>query len=96
MALNVTPLHDRVLVKRFEEEAKKYGSLYIPDTAKEKPMQGEVLAVGKGKLKKDGARVTPVVKTGDRVLFGKWSGDEFEYAGEKFLMLSEDDILAVL
>jgi chaperonin GroES len=84
------------LVKRLEDSAKKYGSLYIPDTAKEKPMQGEVLAVGKGKIKKDGARQEPVVKKGDRILFGKWSGEEFEYEGEKFLMLSEEDILAVL
>lgn len=96
MALNVTPLHDRVLIKRIEEATNKYGSLYIPETAKEKPMQGEVLAVGKGKLQKDGTRKTPAVKTGDRVLFGKWSGEEFEYGGEKFLMLSEDDIFAVL
>ena len=96
MALNVTPLHDRVLIKRTEEATNKYGSLYIPETAKEKPMQGEVLAVGKGKRKKDGKRTEPTVKTGDHVLFGKWSGEEFEYAGEKFLMLSEDDILAVL
>ena len=96
MALNVTPLHDRVLIKRLDDSAKQYGSIIIPDTATEKPMQGEVLAVGKGKLRKDGARQEPSVKTGDRVVFSKWSGDEFEYEGEKFLMLSEDDILAVL
>ena len=96
MALNVTPLHDRVLIKRLEDSNKKYGSIIIPDTATEKPMQGEVLAVGKGKVKKDGTRQTPALKTGDRVVFSKWSGDEFEYEGEKFLMLSEDDILAVL
>ena len=96
MALNVTPLHDRVLIKRLEDSNKKYGSIIIPDTATEKPMQGEVLAVGKGKVKKDGSRQTPALKTGDRVVFSKWSGDEFEYEGEKFLMLSEDDILAVL
>ena len=96
MALNVTPLHDRVLVKRLDDGVKKYGSIYIPDTATEKPMHGEVLAVGKGKVRKDGTRQEPAVKTGDRVVFSKWSGDEFEYEGEKFLMLSEEDILAVL
>lgn len=96
MALNVQPLHDRVLIKRLEEPAKTYGSIIIPDTAKEKPQRGEVLAVGKGKLKKDGSRVQPVVKVGDNVLFAKWAGDEFEYGGEKFLILGEDDIMAVL
>jgi chaperonin GroES len=96
MALNVQPLHDRVLVKRLDESEKKYGSIIIPDTAKEKPQRGEVLAVGKGKTKKDGSRVAPTVKTGDTILFAKWAGDEFEYGGEKFLMLGEDDILAVL
>jgi chaperonin GroES len=96
MALNVRPLHDRVLVKRLEEPEKKYGSIVIPDTAKEKPQWGEVLAVGKGKIKKDGTRTEPAVKTGDKVLFAKWAGDELEYGGEKFLILGEDDILAVL
>jgi len=96
MAFDVTPLHDRILVKRIDESAKKYGSIIIPDTSTEKPMQGEVLAVGKGKIRKDGTRQAPAVKTGDRIVFSKWSGDEFEYEGEKFLMLSEDDVLAVL
>lgn len=96
MALNVTPLHDRILVKRLDDGTKKYGNIIIPDTAAEKPMQGEVLAVGKGKVKKDGTRQPPAVKTGDRIVFSKWSGDEFEYDGEKFLMLSEDDVLAIL
>ncbi len=96
MALNVTPLHDRILIKRLEDSTKQYGSIITPDTVTEKPMQGEVLAVGKGKLRKDGARQEPAVKTGDRVVFSKWSGDEFEYEGEKFLMLSEEDVLAVL
>ncbi len=96
MALNVTPLHDRILIKRLEDSAKQYGNIIIPDTASEKPMQGEVLAVGKGKVRKDGTRQAPAVKTGDRVVFSKWSGEEFEYEGEKFLMLSEDDVLAVL
>ncbi|MGH7600448.1 MAG: co-chaperone GroES [bacterium] len=96
MALNVQPLHDRVLVKRLDESAKKYGSIIIPDTAKEKPQRGEVLAVGKGKIKKDGSRLEPTIKTGDTILFTKWAGDEFEFGGEKFLILGEDDILAVL
>jgi chaperonin GroES len=96
MALNVQPLHDRVLIKRLDEPEKQYGSIIIPDTAKEKPQRGEVLAVGKGKTKKDGSRVAPAVKTGDTILFAKWAGDEFEYGGEKFLILGEDDILAVL
>jgi chaperonin GroES len=96
MALNVQPLHDRVLVKRLDELEKKYGNIIIPDTAKEKPQRGEVLAVGKGKTKKDGTRVEPAVKAGDTILFAKWAGDEFEYGGEKFLILGEDDIMAVL
>jgi chaperonin GroES len=96
MALNVQPLHDRVLIKRLDEPEKKFGNIIIPDTAKEKPQRGEVLAVGKGKIKKDGARIAPTVKAGDQVLFAKWAGDEFEYGGEKFLILGEDDILAVL
>ncbi|MDZ7289949.1 MAG: co-chaperone GroES [candidate division KSB1 bacterium] len=96
MALNVQPLHDRVLIKRLDEPEKKYGSIVIPDTAKEKPQRGEVLAVGKGKIKKDGKRIEPTVKVGDKVLFAKWAGDEFEYGGEKFLIVGEDDILAIL
>ncbi len=96
MALNVQPLHDRVLIKRLDESEKKYGNIIIPDTAKEKPQRGEVLAVGKGKIKKDGTRLAPAVKVGDNVLFAKWAGDEFEYGGEKFLILGEDDIMAVL
>jgi chaperonin GroES len=96
MALNVRPLHDRVLIKRLEEPEKKYGNLVIPDSAKEKPQRGEVLAVGKGKIKKDGTRQPPAMKTGDTILFAKWAGDEFEYGGEKFLILGEDDVLAVL
>lgn len=96
MALNVQPLHDRVLIKRHTEQESKYGNIIIPDTAKEKPQRGEVLAVGKGKIRKDGTRIKPMVKKGDTVLFAKWAGDEFEYGGEKFLILGEDDILAVL
>jgi len=96
MAFNVRPLHDRVMVKRLEDEVLKQGRIIIPDTAKEKPMKGEVLAVGKGKIRKDGTRQEPSVKKGDQILFSKWAGDEFEFMGEKFLILSEDDILAIL
>ncbi|MDZ7344335.1 MAG: co-chaperone GroES [candidate division KSB1 bacterium] len=96
MASKIQPLHDRILVKRLEEAEKKYGSIIIPDTAKEKPQQGEVVAVGKGKLKKDGTHAEPVVKVGDKILFAKWAGDEFEYEGEKLLFVSEDEILAIL
>lgn len=96
MAKKIQPLHDRILVRRLEEGEKKYGGIIIPDTAKEKPQQGEVVAVGKGKIKKDGTHAGPAVKVGDKVLFGKWAGDEFEYAGEKLLFVSEDEILAIL
>lgn len=96
MAFNIRPLHDRVMVKRSEDDVKKYGSIIIPDTASEKPMKGEILAVGKGKIKKDGSRQEMNVKAGDKIVFSKWAGDEFEYEGQKFLILSEDDILAVL
>ncbi|MCL4708181.1 co-chaperone GroES [bacterium] len=96
MAFNIRPLHDRVMVKRLEDDAKKYGNIIIPDTVSEKPMKGEILAVGKGKIKKDGNRQEMNVKAGDKIVFSKWAGDEFEYEGQKFLILSEDDILAVL
>ncbi len=96
MAFNIRPLHDRVMVKRSEDDVKKYGSIIIPDTASEKPMKGEILAVGKGKIKKDGSRQEMNVKAGDKIVFSKWAGDEFEYEGQKFLILSEEDILAVL
>ncbi|NUM77110.1 co-chaperone GroES [candidate division KSB1 bacterium] len=96
MAFNIRPLHDRVMVKRSEDDAKKYGNIIIPDTVSEKPMKGEILAVGKGKIKKDGTRQEMNVKAGDKIVFSKWAGDEFEYEGQKFLILSEDDILAVL
>lgn len=96
MAFNISPLHDRVMVKRSEDDAKKYGNIIIPDTVSEKPMKGEILAVGKGKIKKDGTRQEMNVKAGDKIVFSKWAGDEFEYEGQKFLILSEDDILAVL
>ena len=90
------PLHDRVVVKRIEAEEKSTGGIIIPDTAKEKPVEGEVLAVGNGKLLEDGSLRKLDVKVGDRVLFGKYSGTEVKLDGEERLIVREDDILAVL
>ncbi len=90
------PLHDRVLVKRVEEETKTKGGIIIPDTAKEKPMQGEVLAVGPGARNEKGELVTPDVKPGDRILFGKWSGTEVKLDGEELLIMKESDIMGIL
>lgn len=92
----IRPLNDRVVVKRLDEEEKTAGGIYIPSNAKEKPIQGRVVAVGKGRIKEDGARVTPDVKEGDTVLFGKYSGTEVKYRNEDYLILREDDILAIL
>ena len=90
------PLHDRVVVKRVEEETKTKGGLIIPDTAKEKPMQGEVLAVGPG-ARNDKGELTPMsVQVGDRVLFGKWSGTEVKLDGDELLIMKESDIMGVL
>ncbi len=90
------PLHDRVLVRRLEEDEKTAGGIIIPDTAKEKPMQGEVLAVGDGARNEDGS-VTPLdVRVGDRVLFGKWSGTEVKIDGEDLLIMKESDIMGVI
>ena len=92
----IRPLHDRILVKRIDEEAKTKGGLIIPDTAKEKPMEGKVLAVGKGRVDDEG-KVHPLdVHKGDRVLFGKYSGSEIRVAGDEHLIIREDDVLAVL
>ncbi len=93
---NVRPLHDRILVKRIDEEAKTKGGLIIPDTAKEKPMEGKVLAVGKGRVDDDGKLHPLDVRKGDRVLFGKYSGSEIRVAGDEHLIIREDDVLAVL
>ena len=94
--MKIRPLGDRVLVKRVAEEEKTKGGIIIPDTAKEKPQEGKVVAVGKGKLNEDG-KVTPLdVKAGDRILFGKYSGSEIKLDGEEHLILREDDILGVL
>ena len=94
--MKIRPLQDRVIVKRVKEEEKTKGGIIIPDTAKEKPIEGEVVAVGKGKVQEDGT-VRPVdVKVGDRVLFGKYSGTEVKIDGEESLILREDDILGVI
>ena len=93
MAVNVTPLHDRVLVKRIEEKETIKGGIIIPDSAKEKPQEGEVIAVGAGKIEK-GERIPLDVKAGDRVLFGKYSGNEIRVDDEEYLILKEDEILA--
>ena len=90
------PLHDRVVVKRIEEEAKTAGGIIIPDTAKEKPQQGEVVAVGPGARNEKGELVTLDVKAGDRILFGKWSGTEVKLDGEDLLIMKESDIMGVL
>ena len=96
MGMNFRPLHDRVVVKRIDEEEKTAGGIIIPDTAKEKPQQGKVIAAGKGKLKDDGS-VTPLdVQAGDTVLFGKYSGQEIKLDGEEFLIMREDEILGVI
>ena len=96
MAVNVTPLHDRVLIKRIEEKESIKGGIIIPDTAKEKPQEGEVIAVGAGKTNDEGKRVALDVKAGDRVLFGKYSGTEIKVEDEDYLILREDEILAKL
>jgi chaperonin GroES len=94
--MDLKPLHDRVLIKRLDEGESKQGSIIIPDTAKEKPQQGEVKAVGAGKLLETGERVAPDVKAGDRILFGKYSGSEIRIDGEELLIMREDEILGVL
>ena len=94
--MDLRPLHDRVLVKRLEEKEEIRGGIIIPDTAKEKPQQAEVKAVGNGKLLENGTRVPLDVRVGDRVLFGKYSGSEAKIGDEEYLILREDEILAVL
>jgi chaperonin GroES len=94
--MKIIPLNDRVLVKRTEEVQMTKGGIYIPDTAKEKPIEGKVVAVGSGKVSDSGERVALTVKAGDRVLFGKYAGTEIKVEGEEHLMMREDDILAIL
>ncbi len=90
------PLHDRVLVKRVEQEEKTAGGIIIPDTAQEKPMEGKVVAAGKGTIREDGSLAALDVKAGDRVLFGKWSGTEVKVDGEELLIMKESDILGII
>jgi chaperonin GroES len=93
----IRPLHDRVIVRRIDAtDNKTSGGLFIPDSAKEKPQEGEVVAVGKGKLLENGSRVEPDVKAGDRVLFGKYSGTEVKLDGEELLIMREDEILGIV
>jgi chaperonin GroES len=94
--MKARPLHDRILVKRIDEGEQKIGGIIIPDTAKEKPQQGKVIAVGAGKIKDDGGRITLDVKAGDTILFGKYSGQEIKLDGDEYLILREDEVLAVI
>jgi len=94
--MNLRPLHDRILVRRLEEKESQRGGIIIPDSAKEKPQQAEVVAVGSGKLMEDGQRASIDVKAGDRILFGKYSGSDVKIDGEEYLILREDEILGVL
>ncbi|MFO1106888.1 MAG: co-chaperone GroES [Amaricoccus sp.] len=94
--MKFTPLHDRVLVRRIEGEEKTKGGLIIPDSAKEKPSEGEVISVGEGARKDSGELIAPVVKAGDRILFGKWSGTEVKIDGEDLLIMKESDILGII
>jgi chaperonin GroES len=96
MSTNITPLHDRVIVRRIEEGEQVRGGIIIPDSAKEKPQEGEVVAAGEGKYKEDGTRQPLDVKTGDRVLFGKYSGSEIKLDGEELLIMREDEILGII
>ena len=97
MATNIKPLHDRVIVRRIEDSTNQTaGGLFIPDSAKEKPQEGGVIAAGEGKYKEDGTRQTLDVKAGDRVLFGKYSGSEIKLDGEEFLIMREDEILGII
>ena len=94
--MQVRPLHDRVLVKRLNEDEKTKGGIFIPDTAKEKPAQGEIIAVGSGRVTEDGKIRALDVKKGDKVLFGKYAGTEIKIEGDEFLMMREEDILGVI
>src|SRR5437773_10876603 len=96
MAVKLTPLHDRILVRRVEEEETTRGGIVIPDTAKDKPQEGEVIAVGKGKINEEG-KIRPLdVKEGDRILFGNYSGSEIKLDGEEFIIMREEEVLGIL
>jgi chaperonin GroES len=96
MKTKVRPLHDRVIVKRLEEQDKTKGGIIIPDTAKEKPIEGKILAVGSGKVMENGKRMPLQVKEGDRILFGKYAGTDIRIEGEDHLIMREDDIIAIV
>ena len=94
--MNVKPLHDRIIVERLEEGEQTVGRITIPDTAKEKPQQGKVIAAGNGKSKDDGKRIPLDVRAGDTILFGKYSGQEIKLDGEEYIIMREDDVLAII
>ena len=94
--MKIRPLHDRIVVKRQEEKEVKKGGIIIPDTAKEKPQEGKVIAVGNGKVNEDGKKIPLDVKAGDKILFGKYSGSEVKIDGEEYLIMKEDDVLAII
>ena len=94
--MNVRPLHDRIIIQRIEEGEQKVGGIIIPDSAKEKPQQGKVIATGTGKVKDDGTRQRPDVKAGDLILFGRYSGQEIKLDGEEYLIMREDEVLGVI
>jgi chaperonin GroES len=96
MAVKLTPLHDRILVRRVEQEETTRGGIVIPDTAKDKPQEGEVIAAGKGKINEDGKLRPLDVKEGDRILFGKYAGSEIKLDGEEFVIMREDEVLGIL
>jgi len=94
--MKIRPLHDRIIVKRIEEQEVKKGGIIIPDTAKEKPQEGKVIAVGTGKVNDEGKKIPPDVKAGDRILFGKYSGSEVKVEDEEYLILKEEDVLGII
>jgi chaperonin GroES len=94
--MKLRPLQDRILVKRVEEEEKTKGGIIIPDTAKEKPAEGKVISVGKGKLDENGKRIALEIKKGDRILFGKYSGTEVKIEGDEYLIMREEDVLGII
>jgi len=94
--MNIRPLHDRIIIQRLEEGEQKVGGIIIPDSAKEKPQQGKVIAAGNGKTKDDGQRTPLDVKAGDRILFGKYSGQEIKLDGEEYIIMREDEVLGII
>ena len=94
--MKIRPLHDRLIVKRLEEEEKTKGGIIIPDSAKEKPIEGKVIAIGEGKLNKHGKKIPLGVKKGDRILFARYAGTEVKIDGEEYLMMREDEVLAII